>query len=48
MGRVAQMAMEAAREVEQRPELYAPVMNPLANVRVNSAARLNGSCERDG
>jgi hypothetical protein len=33
MGLVARMAIEAAEEVEQRPELYAPVMDPLADVQ---------------
>lgn len=37
IGLVARMAMEAAREVEKRPELYAPVMDPLADVRPNVA-----------
>ena len=36
-GLVARMAMGAATEVEQRPELYAPVMDPLADVRPHRA-----------
>jgi len=33
VGLVARMATEAANEVDQRPELYAPVMDPLADIR---------------
>jgi hypothetical protein len=37
IGLVARMAIEAAKEVEQRPELYAPVVDPLADVRPDAA-----------
>jgi hypothetical protein len=32
-GLMARMAAEAAQEVEHRPELYAPVMDPIADTR---------------
>lgn len=41
-GLVARMAMAANKEVEQRPELYAPVIDPLAEIAPDGAATVLG------